>query len=47
MSNAAIELFEKHKKELDEFQSWIRSQSRLPQHIGKVKQNAIDSVHTS
>jgi len=33
---AANELFEKYKKELDEFENWIQSQPRLPQHIGEV-----------
>lgn len=35
---AANELFEKYKNELDEFEKWIQSQPKLPQHIGKVWQ---------
>lgn len=34
MAEAALKLFEKHKKELDAFENWIQSQPRLPQNIG-------------
>lgn len=33
--SVANELFEKHKNELDEFQAWIKAESKLPQNIGE------------